>query len=60
MSYTKSLRRRLPKMTTFDLQAFRAHLLDVLDRERNPMIRASAKERVQMIDGELTKRGIQS
>ena len=49
MSYTKELRKCLPKMSQADKEGFLYELCRNLDKERNPMIRVSLKERINML-----------
>ena len=55
MSYTKELKKRLPKMTQADKECLQFALDKKLDRESNPMIRSSLKERIAMLNRSLGK-----
>jgi len=49
MSYTKKLRKRLPKMSRADKECLQFALDKQLGRESNPMVRSSLKERLRML-----------
>ena len=53
MSYTKELRKRLPKMSQADKECLQFALDKQLDHERNPMMRASLQERLRMLKATL-------